>query len=470
MGALEQSGFSDAQMKRGVLIFGVALAGVCGRNASAGEVSFQRDVWPIFRRHCVGCHALSKDKGGLRMDEAAALIKGGKTGPLFVPGNPGESLLISQVTGDSPEMPQKEPPLSQFKVDVLREWIAQGARIDSVPAPEIPPVKVPAEYQSAPAVSAVALSADGKRAAAACRSEVILFPLEEGAALKRVETGMDLVNHLAMSPDGTLLAVSGGFPQQWGGVIFLDAKTGEEKGRRRVAGDTLFRGRFSPDGSEVALGGPGGVIYLIPVDAGKKVRSMEIHSDWVMDVTYTPDGKRLLSGGRDKTTKVSSVEELALLRSVDESAEIIHAVATDGETGVSGGNAKSLAGYDYKLALAGVELAGAGNGAAPVNKKAQYLKAFEAQPEAVLALGASGDRKLLAVGTRASEIRVYRMSDRGRHAVLPKAEAPVLTLALDAAGELLLSGSKTGKVQLWDVKAGKLVRTIDPVPVAGAHR
>src|SRR5207244_3775255 len=52
--------------------------------ARGDEVSFQRDVWPIFKRHCVGCHSEQKTKGKLRLDDVAALRKGGKTGPLFV--------------------------------------------------------------------------------------------------------------------------------------------------------------------------------------------------------------------------------------------------------------------------------------------------------------------------------------------------------------------------------------------------
>jgi WD40 repeat protein len=293
----------------------------------------------------------------------------------------------------------------------------------------------------------------------------MMVDVDEGKVMKRIPTGMDLVNDVAFSPDGGLIAVSGGYPQQWGGVLFLDAASGAERGLRKVAADTLFRGEFSPDGSEVAFGGPGGVVHVIPVDSAKPVRAMEIHSDWVMDVAYTPDGKRLVSGSRDKTTKVSSVEEMALLRSVDESNEMIYAVATDGDTGVSGGSAKVLAGYDYKLALAGVEVTGSGNGATPVNKKAQYLRAFEGQTEAVMTLATSGDRKLLVVGTRASDIRVYRFADRGRLVVLPKAEAPVLGVAMDEAGSRVLSGSKSGKVQIWDVKEGKLLHTLNPVPV-----
>jgi hypothetical protein len=34
-------------------------------------------------------------------------------------------------------------------------------------------------------------------------------------------------------------------------------------------------------------------------------------------VAYTADGKQLVCGSRDKTTKVSSIESLSLLRSVE---------------------------------------------------------------------------------------------------------------------------------------------------------
>src|SRR3954453_5642379 len=93
-----------------------------------GEVSFQHDVWPIFKRHCIGCHTAQKTKGRLRMDDVAALLRGGKTGPLFVAGKPDDSFLIDQITGDAPEMPQNEAPLSRAKVKLLRDWIAQGAK------------------------------------------------------------------------------------------------------------------------------------------------------------------------------------------------------------------------------------------------------------------------------------------------------------------------------------------------------
>jgi WD40 repeat protein len=444
------------------LVFGLS---VCLAGARAEEVSFQRDVWPVFKRHCLGCHSEKKDKGGLRMDDVALLLKGGKTGPLYVPGHPEKSLLISQVSGEKPEMPENEPPLTAAKVRLLERWIAQGAKVDAAPKVEVPAVLVPAVYDSAPAVGSVSLSPDGKWGAAACRSEVVVFELDKEEAPRRLPTEFDLITHVEFSPDGKRLLVSGGSPQQFGAVLFFDTSNWARESLRKIGGDTLFRGRFSPDGKTVAVGGAGGAIHLVPLDPKLEPRQLELHSDWVLDVAFTPDGSKLVSGSRDKTTKVSSVEPLQLLRSVDQSKEIISAVAATEQHAFSGGVARAVSGYEFKLALSGVEVNGSGNGAAPVNKKDQYTRAFEAQTEAVTALAMSGDRALLAVATRANEVRVYQADARTKKVTLPKVAAPVLSVALNRDGSRLLLGAKSGEVEVWDVAQAKRLWAFTPVPL-----
>lgn len=444
---------------------------LCVSTARAADVSYQREVWPIFKRHCLGCHTEGKAKGGLRLDDIAALKKGGKHGALFVAGKPDKSLLMQQVTGDPPEMPENEPPLTAEKVKILRDWIAQGAKIDAAPKVERPPVVIPATYAFAPSVTSVSLSPDGKLAAVAVRSEVVLFNVDDDAPPRRLATDFDLITHVEFSPDGKRLGAAGGSPQQFGGVIFFDPADGKRQSSRRVGNDTLFKGSFSPDGQTIALGGSGGAIHLIPVDAKAEVKAIDLHSDWVMAVAYTPDGKQLVSGSRDKTTKVSSVESLKLLRSIDQSPDIINAVATDGTNAISAGNARVLNGFDFKLALAGVEVTGSGNGARPANNRDQYVRAYETQPEAVMALAMSGDRKLLAVATRAAEVRIYQTDNRQRKVAIAKAPAPVQAVALNQDGTRLLLGSKTGEVQVYDTAtaAAKLLKTLVPVPVAPAR-
>src|ERR1700722_3382159 len=46
---------------------------------------FERQVRPIFQAHCVRCHGADKQRGGLRVDSLATLLKGGEAGSALVP-------------------------------------------------------------------------------------------------------------------------------------------------------------------------------------------------------------------------------------------------------------------------------------------------------------------------------------------------------------------------------------------------
>ncbi|HEV7405931.1 MAG TPA: hypothetical protein VGO11_23500 [Chthoniobacteraceae bacterium] len=85
-----------------------------------------------------------------------------------------------------------------------------------------------------------------------------------------------------------------------------------------------------------------------------------------------------------------------------------------------------------------------------------------------MALAVSADRKLLAVATRAPELRLYDTTTRARKATLPKVPAPVLSVALNADGTRLILGTKSGLVQVWDVATAKLIKELTPVPVQPA--
>ncbi len=346
--------------------------------------------------------------------------------------------------------------------------MAAGAKDDSVGAATAPAVTIPAAYQYPAAVTSVSLSADGKRVAAACRSEVVLIEVDDSSPQRRIATECDLLTHVEFSPDGSLLAAVGGAPGRHGEVRFLRVADGHVTATRRSGHDTLFRGNFSPDGKTLAVGGADGAIHVIPVDPAAEIRRFELHSDWVFDVAYAPDGKSLVSGGRDKATKISSAESGVLLRAVDASPELISSVATDGLFAVSAGRARTLIGYEFKIALSGVEVTGAGNGAQPVTKRDQYTKPFESQPGEVFDLATSGDRKLVAVAGAFGEVRVYKLADRQRAAVIANVPAPVYAVSLDAAGARLAVGTKSGQVQVFELPAGKLLKTFVPAPLQTA--
>ncbi len=434
--------------------------------STAPPISFRKDVWPIVRRHCRGCHSQTNAKGGLSMDSVAAILKGGESGALFDRGKPDGSLLLEMITGEQPEMPKQQPPLSPAKIDVLKRWIQAGAKDDSPPGGPGPKIHIPETYRFAPAVTSVAISPDGKTLAAACRSEVILVSLDqENAAPKRLATECDLITHVEFSPDGTLLAAAGGSPAQYGEVRFFKAADGSLVSSRRVTGDTLFRGSFAPDSKSIALGGADGAAHVIPVDPKGEVKKIPLHSDWVTDVSFTADGKMIVTVGRDKSTKIASVETGKLLRTLDDSAEPVSAVATNETFAFASGKARTLIGYEFKIALQGIQVSGAGNGARPVTRRNQYAKNMEGQPGPVLDLATSLDRKRLAIAGAYGDVRVYGTADRARVALIQNVPVPVYGIALNQDGSQLVIGTRSGQVQLYNVADGKLIRSFVPVPV-----
>ena len=65
--------------------------------------------------------------GGLRLDSREAMLKGGKSGPAIVPGDPEKSLLIQAVRQSGALKMPKGGRLKPDEVDALVEWVRGGA-------------------------------------------------------------------------------------------------------------------------------------------------------------------------------------------------------------------------------------------------------------------------------------------------------------------------------------------------------
>ncbi len=111
--------------------------GAMAANAAEGEVGYNRDVLPIFADHCFTCHGLDKAnrKAGLRLDQVAAATAELESGArAIVPGHPEDSELVKRIFTDDVDdmMPPKKTgkPLTTAEKDVLKQWIAQGAKYE----------------------------------------------------------------------------------------------------------------------------------------------------------------------------------------------------------------------------------------------------------------------------------------------------------------------------------------------------
>ncbi len=97
--------------------------------AGAAPPDYRRDVQPLLVKNCTACHGPDKQRGGLRLDSAAAVRAGGNSGPAVVIGKGGDSRLIHAVTGthDAKPMPPNGPRLTAEQVALLQAWIDAGA-------------------------------------------------------------------------------------------------------------------------------------------------------------------------------------------------------------------------------------------------------------------------------------------------------------------------------------------------------
>jgi hypothetical protein len=110
-----------------LLLATMASAAEPARPDPAALKFFEDRVRPILAERCFSCHGPEKQKGGLRLDSGAALLKGGDRGSPIVPGRPDDSLLISAIRhGEIVQMPPKAK-LPPQEIADLTTWVKLGA-------------------------------------------------------------------------------------------------------------------------------------------------------------------------------------------------------------------------------------------------------------------------------------------------------------------------------------------------------
>src|SRR5438067_4398711 len=96
---------------------------------AATTVDFARDIQPILERRCQACHGFTNATKGLRLDQRAAALQGGESGPAMIPGNSERSWIIRWLLGldGLSRMPKSGDPLTADQIALIRSWIDEGA-------------------------------------------------------------------------------------------------------------------------------------------------------------------------------------------------------------------------------------------------------------------------------------------------------------------------------------------------------
>jgi len=115
----------------------------------------------------------------------------------------------------------------------------------------------------------------------------------------------DRVNAVRFSPDGKTLAAGGGEPTRSGEIKFFKVEDGSLiRELPEVHSDAVLSLDFSPDGRHLASSSADRFVKVIELATGKVEKTFEGHTSYVLGVAWKRDSRVLASAGADKVIKV----------------------------------------------------------------------------------------------------------------------------------------------------------------------
>jgi WD40 repeat protein len=430
---------------------------------TAADVSFYGDVRPILQKSCAGCHQPGNPMSGLALTDYPAVLKGGaKNGAAVRAGAPDQSPLLQYVTGAmEPRMPMGGEPLPEAEIAVLRAWIADGAADDTPAearapkAPDTPPV-----YSQPPVVNGMAFSPDGRLLAVGGYREVLLHNADGSGIIARLLGRSDKISSVAFSQDGKRLVAVGGAPAKFGEVQVWDVEKRELERSVLIGPDTLFGGALSPDAKRVVVGLPDKTVRVIDLDTGKEIFKAGYHEDWVLDAAFGSDGRRVVTVGRDRAAKLADAQTGAFLENVNLLRDMLYAVERHPRRDQVLIGGEDRVPYLYMMDRPR---------ALKIADDSTLVRKFPEQEGRIHALAFSADGGRIAVGGMAPTVGVYA-TETGKAVAQCETGPGVFTLAFSPDGKRLAASGFDGKLRFFDPASGEKLAEIDPAPIETAAK
>lgn len=106
----------------------ISIATVTTSSAQTKKIPYST-VAGLIKSQCAYCHNAKSHPEKVDLSSLTALRKSGEHGPIVVAGHPEKSKLIQYIDGTkSPRMPFKKPAMSTTDINLLKKWIAAGAK------------------------------------------------------------------------------------------------------------------------------------------------------------------------------------------------------------------------------------------------------------------------------------------------------------------------------------------------------
>lgn len=165
-------------------------------------------------------------------------------------------------------------------------------------------------------ITAAAFTPDGAAVILGSQSGLTLNAFPSLKQVKSIPTKLPSINAIQFSPDHKTLAVAGGFPAE-GGMIELYAwPSAKLLHRADIHKDLVYAIAWAPDSSQYATASADGLCHIFNASDNAKSQTFDGHSGPVLGITFTHDGKSIVSGGKDQTLRLWYADSGSLRRSL----------------------------------------------------------------------------------------------------------------------------------------------------------
>jgi WD40 repeat protein len=215
---------------------------------------------------------------------------------------------------------------------------------------------------------------------------------------------------------------------------------------------SIFSITFSPDGKYLASGGRDKIIKMWEVRSGKEIRTFSGHTDRIKSVTFSSDGNKLASGSDDHAIKLWDVNTGTLIKTLTGKGLNITSIAfsPDGSKIASGGGSENY----YAIEIWDVKTGELSN---VLSGFTEYIRSIAFSPDGTKLVSGSSDHMITLWDTKTGN-RIYALDGHTRS---------VNVVAFSPDGTKIASGSDDRTIKLWEVSSGRLIKIFQKDGIAG---
>jgi len=294
-------------------------------------------------------------------------------------------------------------------------------------------------------VQCTALSDNGELLAVGGENgQIMLWNARTGNLVLSLRTAgsVSTVRSLAFTPDGTMLA-SGQIDRT---IVLWSLEQGRELARLQGHEEAVGGLRFSADGSRLISASWDRTVRCWDIDNASGTNATRVlrgHVDRVIKARFTSDGSMLATTSDDSTVRVWDPElglEIGALQGHRGPVFGLD-ISPDDRLIASGSNDLTVRLWDARTGASRAELTG--------------------HSESIWSVAFSPDGRRLASGSTDSTIRVWDVRSARLERVLRGHAARVTCVEFSPDGRLLASASRDQTVGIWDVETGARLRTLE---------